>query len=129
MKNEKYEPAKFETWQELAKFVIDGGEVYYGTIKVTFDGCSFNIKINDAMISYFSVKKQPTLEELIAIKPRLCWAFDWNGTKKLRIIDRVVRDVNSSSHTKQYQEIGGGLYPDAMIASLCSIKQFLIDGE
>ena len=27
--NEKFEPIKFDSWQELAKYVIDGGEVYY----------------------------------------------------------------------------------------------------
>ena len=24
---------KFDSWQELAKYVIDGGEVYYGLVK------------------------------------------------------------------------------------------------
>lgn len=25
MKNEKFKPIKFDSWQELAKYVIDGG--------------------------------------------------------------------------------------------------------
>lgn len=27
--SEKYEIIKFDSWQELAKYVIDGGEVYF----------------------------------------------------------------------------------------------------
>lgn len=48
MNNEKYEPIKFETWQELAKFVIDGGEVYYKSAnclyyEIQFSGVGFNV--------------------------------------------------------------------------------------
>ena len=70
----KYEPIKFDSWQELAKYVIDGGEVYYDNLQVKFDGQKFNCWLESAdLLAHLYTKKQPTLEELIAIKPRLCW--------------------------------------------------------
>lgn len=73
--NEKYEPIKFDSWQELAKYVIDGGEVYYEGEKIVFDNdySQFNYQFTEHLMSNTFIKKQPTLEELIAIKPRLCW--------------------------------------------------------
>lgn len=48
--NEEYEKIDFKTWQELAKFVIDGGEVYiiipsgeFEQIVFDNDLCEFNV--------------------------------------------------------------------------------------
>ena len=73
--NEKYESIKFDSWQELAKFVIDGGEVYYEGEKIIFDDdySQFNYQFTEHLMNHLFIKKQQTLEELIAIKPRLCW--------------------------------------------------------
>ena len=77
--SEKYEPIKFDSWQELAKYVIDGGEVYFEAAdckynKIRFSGVGFDCDIEKVFsIRGIYTKKQPTLEELIAIKPRLCW--------------------------------------------------------
>lgn len=77
---EKYEPIKFNSWQELAKYVIDGGKVYFKAldrnyIKVCFSGAGFNCDVERVFAGRDTyIKKQPTLEELIAIKPRLCRA-------------------------------------------------------
>ena len=110
MKNEKFKPIKFDSWQELAKYVIDGGEVYYGCIKIKFDGMKFNHALNEAILDRFYVKKQPTLEELIAIKPRLCWVWD-NGH------DKHVEAINSISEMH--------LYDNAQMLTDDEIKQFL----
>ena len=68
-----------------------------------------------------------SLEDLIKIHPRLCWVFDFGGKgiKYLKVVNKVVHGVNSTSHPTQYQVQGGGLYPDAMLASLESIKKYL----
>ena len=75
----KYEPIKFDSWRGLAKYVIDGGEVYFKAfqskyLKITFNGTQFdtNLDVLHKDRELF-IKKQPKLEELIAIKPRLCW--------------------------------------------------------
>lgn len=70
--NEKYEPIKFDSWQELAKYVIDGGGVYYEKQKIQCDMGQFNFVLCDSVMNNLCTKKQLTLEELIAIKPRLC---------------------------------------------------------
>lgn len=89
--NEKYEPIKFNSWQELAKYVIDGGEVYY-------------------------VKKQPTLKELIAIKPRLCWVC-YKNKKFTRLIVNVEHGF--------FVDDNGCMYDNAQMLTDDEIKQFL----
>lgn len=81
---EQYEPIKFETWQELAKYVIDGGEVYYCGDRVIFDEdyAKFSHQFSEHVMDNLYTKKQPTLEELIAIKPRLCWVCNAFGEDK-----------------------------------------------
>lgn len=130
MNNEKYEPIKFETWQELAKYVIDGGEVYwFGKNNVPnlveFNGVSFHA---DIPLLFKNVdgglytKKQPTLKELIAIRPRLCWVWDEHvKDKRLRLIYRY---QNGQFYIKG--EIG---WCNAQMLTDDEIKQFLSDGE
>lgn len=122
--NEKFEPIKFDTWQELAKYVIDGGEVYFSVDKIDFIKLEFyshGFKFLNG--SYFDlssvfnktfIKKQPTLEELIAIKPRLCWVWDNGNDKHVEAIRNV-----SEMH----------LYDNAQMLTDDEIKQFLSDGE
>lgn len=125
--NEKYEPIKFDSWQELAKYVIDGGEVYYdneikGFVRINFNGVGFGIdieKIFDCRNLY--IKKQPTLEELIAIKPRLCWVWDYIDTKK-----EVVR-INKIENGNYYNNRCS--WSRAQMLTDDEIKQFLSDGE
>ena len=74
--NEKFEPIKFDSWQELAKFVIGGGEVYYDKKEKVIIDFDRELMINLRLMDSLYIKKQPTLEELIAIKPRLCWVWD-----------------------------------------------------
>jgi len=40
--NEEYEKIEFKTWQELAKFVIDGGEAYIIIPSGEFEKITFN---------------------------------------------------------------------------------------
>lgn len=117
----KYEPIKFDSWQELAKYVIDGGEVYYGCIKIKFDGMKFNHALNESILDRFYVKKQPALEELIAIKPRLCWVF-YKNKKFLRVI------VNIDEHGF-FIDDNGCTYDSAQMLTDDEIKQFLSGGE
>jgi len=122
----KYEPIKFDSWQELAKYVIDGGEVYYdneikGFVRINFNGVGFGIdieKIFDCRNLY--IKKQPTLEELIAIKPRLCWVWDYIVTKK-----EVVR-INKIENGNYYNN--RCYWSRAQMLTDDEIKQFL-NGE
>ena len=116
MTSEKYEPIKFDSWQELAKFVIDGGDVYYEGEKIIFDDdySQFNYQFTEHLMNHLFIKKQPTLEELIAIKPRLCWVWD-NGH------DKHVEAINSVSERH--------LYDNAQMLTDDEIKQFLNDGE
>ena len=94
MSNEKYEPIKFNSWQELAKYVIDGGEVYFQAadhkrINIGFHGAGFNCDLERVFANRDTyTRRQPTLKELIAVKPRLFWV--WNGLeihKKLRLVE------------------------------------------
>ena len=119
MTSEKYEPIKFDSWQELAKFVIDGGEVYFKAAdckynKIRFSGVGFDCDIEKVFsIRGIYTKKQSTLEELIAIKPRLCWVWD-NGH------DKHVEAINSVSERH--------LYDNAQMLTDDEIKQFF-NGE
>lgn len=128
--NEKYEPIKFETWQELAKYVIDGGEVYWFGKNdlpnlVKFYGVRFDADVpvlfkNVDGILY--TKKQPTLEELIAIKPRLCWVWDEHiKDKRLRLIYRY--------QNRQFYVKGDIGWRNAQMLTDDEIKQFLSDGD
>lgn len=99
--NEQYEPIKFESWQELAKYVIDGGEVFIKNnggnhVKIVFDGRCFNNFIHSWMEDLY-IKKQPTLQELIAIKPRLFWFWieSDDACKQLKLVDDYYILVNS----------------------------------
>lgn len=96
MSNEKYEPVKFDRWQELAKYVIDGGEVWARNnigqyARIVFDGKGFNCDVSDWVQNTY-VKKQPTLEELIAIKPRLIWVWD---TSESEGVLKLIKDRRS----------------------------------
>lgn len=124
--NEKYELIKFNSWQELAKYVIDGGEVYYdneikGFVRINFNGVGFGIdieKIFDCRNLY--MKKQPTLEELIAIKPRLCWVWD-NDVDNKEVV-RINEIRNNWHHNNRCRWINAQMLTDD------EIKQFL-NGE
>ena len=122
MKNEKYEPIKFDSWQELAKYVIDGGEVYYEGEKIIFDDdySQFNYQFTEHLMSNTFTKKQPTLEELIAIKPRLCWVC-YKNKKFLRVI------VNIDEHGF-FIDDNGCTYDNVRLLTDDEIKQFL-NGE
>ena len=122
MKNEKYEPIKFDSWQELAKYVIDGGEVYYEGEKIIFDDdySQFNYQFTEHLMSNTFTKKQPTLEELIAIKPRLCWVC-YKNKKFLRVI------VNIDEHGF-FIDDNGCTYDNSQMLTDDEIKQFF-NGE
>jgi len=122
MKNEKYEPIKFDSWQELAKYVIDGGEVYYEGEKIIFDDdySQFNYQFTEHLMSNTFTKKQPTLEELIAIKPRLCWVC-YKNKKFLRLILNV-------DEFGFFVDDNGCAYDNSQMLTDDEIKQFL-NGE
>jgi len=127
--NKKFEPIKFDSWQELAKYVIDGGEVYFAEFdetkeKIMFhDHRAFNCNINE--ISRYEVlytKKQQTLEELIAIKPRLCWVWD-NDLKRFAVVV-LCGDYGEGF---KFQDINGVRWKNAQMLTDDEIKQFLSD--
>ena len=124
MSNEKYEPIKFNSWQELAKCVIDGGEVYIKNnagnyARLEFDGRCFGYSLN-SWLGDTHTKKQPTLEELIAIKPRLCWVWDGPGVnfKKVRVINYCEKEGRYYSGENVWWQHAQMLTDD-------EIKQFL----
>ena len=119
MTSEKYEPIKFDSWQELAKYVIDGGEVYYEGEKIIFDDdySQFNYQFTEHLMNHLFIKKQPTLEELIAIKPRLCWVC-YKNKKFLRVI------VNIDEHGF-FIDDNGCTYDNSQMLTDDEIKQFL----
>lgn len=125
MRNEKYEPIKFNSWQELAKCVIDGGEVWARNnigqyARIVFDGEGFNCDVRDWVENTFT-KKQQTLEELIAIKPRLCWVWDSGGEEKEVAL---IRDVGVPGK-RRYVCVGFMPWDNAQILTDDEIKQFL----
>lgn len=94
MRNEKYEPIKFDSWQELVKYVTDGGEVWARNnigqyARIVFDGKGFNCDVRGWAENTY-VKKQPTLEELVSVKPRLFWV--WDAHEKDKVL-QLVKDV------------------------------------
>ena len=126
--NEKYEPIKFDSWQELAKYVIDGGEVYFKAfqnkyLKVTFNGTQFdtNLDILHKDRELF-IKKQPTLEELIAIKPRLCWV--WDNHEEYHYI-RIITAIINNNNTRNFISLDGEIWDNAQTLTDDEIKQFL----
>lgn len=87
METNRYEPIKFDSWQELAKYVIDGGKVYYHeNQEIKCDRGIFNFELTDNVMENLYIKKQLTLEELIAIRPRLCWVRNSVCDDKVLII-------------------------------------------
>ena len=122
MKNEKFKPIKFDSWQELAKYVIDGGEVYYDKKEKVIIDFDKELMINLALMDNLYTKKQPTLEELIAIKPRLCWVL--SSDKKTKIIVEITEIKDGYYFTKS-----GGFWHDVQMLTDDEIKQFLSDGE
>ena len=116
----KYEPIKFDSWQYLAKYVIDGGEVYVDCQwRIKFSGVGFNcdIKIIFSNKNLY-IKKQQTLEELIAIKPRLCWVLSCD--KKTKIVVEIAKTKDGYYFTKS-----GGFWHDVQMLTDDEIKQFL----
>lgn len=89
--HEQFIQVKFNSWRDLAKYVIEGGEVYHQNVRIQCDNGVFNLYFTDFLMNNLQVKKQPTLEELIAIKPRLCWVWDDcdnpNKNKTIALID------------------------------------------
>ena len=134
MSNEKYEPIKFGNWQELAKYVIDGNDVYFRSsidrkyIKVIFSGAGFNCDI-ERVFDHGDIytKKAPTLEELIAIKPRLCWVWDGeDGDDEYRYI-RIITAETTNNNNNICNFIGrdGEVWEHAQMLTDDEIKQFL----
>jgi len=119
METNRYEPIKFDSWQELAKYVIDGGEVYVDCQwHIKFSGVAFNCDIEIIFSNKnLYTKKQPALEELIAVKPRLCWVF-YKNKKFLRVI------VNIDEHGF-FIDDNGCTYDSAQMLTDDEIKQFL----
>ena len=118
--NEKFEPIKFDSWQELAKYVIDGGEVYYDKKEKVIIDFDKELMINLRLMDSLYIKKQPTLEELIAIKPRLCWVC-YKNKKFLRLILNV-------DEFGFFVDDNGCAYDNSQMLTDDEIKQFL-NGE
>ena len=119
--NEKFEPIKFDSWQELAKFVIDGGEVYYDKKEKVIIDFDRELMINLRLMDSLYIKKQPTLEELIAIKPRLCWV--WDHDNDIRDLLPIYSFDGSYYSSKRWR------WNNAQMLTDDEIKQFLNDGE
>ena len=115
----KYEPIKFDSWQELAKYVIDGGEVYYEGEKIIFDNdySQFNYQFTEHLMSNTFIKKQQRLEELIAIKPRLCWV--WDHDNDIRDLLPIYSFDGSYYSSKRWR------WNNAQMLTDDEIKQFL----
>lgn len=112
----KYEPIKFDSWQELAKYVIDGGEVYYHEQQeIKCKRGIFNFELTDNVMDNLYTKKQTTPEELI--KPRLCWVC-YKNKKFTRLI------VNVDEHGF-FIDDNGCTYDNARLLTDDEIKQFL----
>ena len=54
--NEKFEPIKFDSWQELAKFVIDGCEVYYDKKEKVIIDFDRELMINLRLMNHLFIK-------------------------------------------------------------------------
>lgn len=123
----KYEPIKFNSWQELAKCVMDGGEVYYEPIpnnrrKIYFSGNSFNCDIERVFSNWDTcIKKQQTLKELLKIRPRLCWVWDNTMFKP-----REIALITGISEGGRYEAIGYLKWDNAKLLTDIEIKNILI---
>lgn len=126
----EYEKVYFEKWQDLAKAVIDCSEIYfkvldYGYYKISFNGNGFNCDVGRVFRTWGTyIKKQPTLEELIAIKPRLCWV--WDGEDKEREV-ALIKSTNIDGR-RRYVCISFMSWDNAQMLTDDEIKQFL-NGE
>lgn len=88
-----------------------------------FDGKHFNVWIGaDDVMNNLYTKKQPTLQELIAIKPRLCWVWDKNEEKREIA---AVKDMEDG----RYKAIGWLCWDNAKMLTDDEINKFLSDGE
>lgn len=120
----EYEKVHFDKWQDLAKAVIDGGEFYYGKDheKITIQNGDCNFYLNDDVMQNLYTKKEQTLAELIAIKPRLCWVWDSqdNMEREVALIKSV--DVDGK---RRYDCIGFMSWDNAQMLTDDEIKQFL----
>ena len=130
--NNEYEKIEFKTWQELAKFVIDSGEVYaldgyaldgrgdFKQITFSADNFKFNVFL-DVFLNNCYTKKQKTIEELIAIKPRLCRV--WDDIIECKGIDVINRVTNE--HYKFRGKSCGWKHAEMLTDD--EIKEFLND--
>ena len=100
--------------------MIDGGEVYYGRIKIKFEDSQFNVHFEDELMNHLFIKKQPTLEELIAIKPRLCWVWDRND--QIKAVSSIIRFDGVHYNSQRC------FWTNAQMLTDDEIKQFL-NGE
>ena len=122
----EYEKVYFEKWQDLAKAVIDGREFFVKNnvcqyFRLSFDGESFNCKLEQWVENVY-IKKQPTLEELIAIKPRLCWGSGWSDFREKHLV--IITGMNGD----YYEGADGTIWSNVKLVSYDEIKQFL-NGE
>lgn len=123
--NEEYEKIEFKTWQDLAKFVIDGGEVYGkyrdGSYRpILFNGIEFTEHV-EVFFKYCYTKKQQTIEGLIKIKPRLCRV--WDDIIECNGID-IINSVTNENYKFRGKSCG---WKNAEMLTDEEIKEFLND--
>lgn len=124
-----YEKVHFDNWRDLAKAVIDGDELFVKNnvgqyFRLSFDGECFNCKLKQWVENVY-IKKQPTLEELIAIKPRLCWVWDSHDNMEREVA--LIKSVDVDGERK-YDCVGFMSWDNAQMLTDDEIKQFL-NGE
>lgn len=107
---------EFKTWQELARFVIDGGELFQ---RIGDKYTKINFDYQKPIDCY--TKKQKTIEELIAIKPRLCRV--WDDIIECKGIDVINRVTNE--HYKFRGKSCGWKHAEMLTDD--EIKEFLND--
>ena len=98
---------------------IEGRMNYDKKEKVIID-FDRELMINLRLMDSLYIKKQPTLEELIAIKPRLCWVC-YKNKKFLRLILNV-------DEFGFFVDDNGCAYDNSQMLTDDEIKQFL-NGE
>lgn len=116
---EQYEKKEFADWRELAKFVIDGGEVYdceKEKLEFDFVNSRFVFIFTENLMQNLYIKKQPSLEELLKIKPRLC-----------RVGENILAIYSCKNNV--FYDIEGFGFNDAKMLSDEEIKQFLNGDE
>lgn len=124
MESNKYEPIEFDTEIDVIKHFVNIGDLYVinnGEYeKLEFKRNKFNW---DPGLNDFYTKKQPTLEELIAIKPRLCWVWDScndNAEREVALIKSV-----GDGKRRRYVCVGFMSWDNAQMLTDEEIKQFL----